>query len=262
MPFLGRLSYIAMHAVVHTDMLSERLSVPEVPRARMIEVALPADGIGALNCALFPHAAFDLVVIAASAGGVTVLKDLLSRLPVPFATPIALVQHLSPFYPSVLSEVFGWKSRLHTQFARHGERLRSGSVYVAPPDRHLVIGPQRRLELEDSPKCHYVRPAADRLFTSAAEQLGPRLLCVVLTGMGCDGARGAAAVKEHGGIVIVQDPATADADSMPRATLHSCSVDFVLPPAAIPSALTSLCGVIGTRELFCGPAPQTSVQSG
>lgn len=203
--------------------------------------------------ALFPRASFDLVAIAASAGGVRALRTLVAQLEVAFPVPIAVVQHLPPFLPSQLSDVLGWKTRLHTQFVRQGERPRAGTVFLAPPDRHLTLvdGPPR-FALEDSERLCHVRPAADRLFTTAAAQLGPRLLCVVLTGMGRDGAAGAAEAKRRGGIVIVQDPDSADADAMPRATLAAVPVDFILPINAIASALNSLCGVLGTRELFCG----------
>lgn len=219
-----------------------------------MEIPFSDDGGGAPSgrrAILFPRAAFDLVVIAASAGGVAALKALLSKLPVPFATPIAIVQHLPPFVPSQLSEVLGWRGRIYTKFARHGDRLRAGTIYIAPPDRHLIIGSQGRLELEDSPKLHHVRPAADRLFATAAAQFGPRLLGIVLTGMGRDGAAGAAAIKKQGGVLIVQDPGSAEADAMPRAAIVASTVDLILPLDAVASALTSLCNVIGARELFC-----------
>lgn len=203
--------------------------------------------------ALFPRAAFDLVAIAASAGGVSALKTILARLSVLFPVPIAVVQHMPPFGPSQLSEVLGWRSRLMTRFARHGERLRAGTILIAPPDRHLVIaGEPACLQLEDSPRVNYARPAADPLFMTAAERFGPRLLSVVLTGMGRDGAAGVAEAKRRGGMVIVQDPASAEADSMPRAALAMTAVDLVLPLNSISSALNSLCEVIGARELFCG----------
>jgi two-component system, chemotaxis family, protein-glutamate methylesterase/glutaminase len=210
---------------------------------------------GALGGALFPRAGFDLVAIAASAGGVAALKATLAQLAVPFSVPVAVVQHLPAFLPSQLSEVLGWRSRLVTRFARDGERLRAGTVFVAPPGRHLVIrGAPIRFELEDSPRLSYVRPAADRLFVTAAEQFGPRLLSVVLTGSGRDGAAGCTEVKRRGGLVIVQDPVSAQADAMPRAVLGATAVDLVLPLKAIPSALNSLCDVVGARELFCGSA--------
>jgi two-component system chemotaxis response regulator CheB len=215
---------------------------------------------GASAAALFPHAAFDLVAIAASAGGISALKTLLAQLPVPFATPIAIVQHLQASYPSLLADVLGWRARLYTKFVESGDRLRPGMVYIAPPDRHLVLGPQRRFQLEDSPKVNWARPAADRLFMTAADQLGPRVLCVVLTGMGRDGAAGAARVKQRGGVLIVQDPRGAEADSMPTAAIRASVPDLILPLEAIPKALVSLCDVIGTRELICGAVSPVPAQ--
>ena len=82
--------------------------------------------------------------------------------------------------------------------------------------------------------------------------MAPVMVCVVLTGMGRDGAAGATEVKRRGGMVIVQDPDSAEADAMPRAAIAAARVDLVLPLAAIPDALNSLCEVLGTRELFCG----------
>jgi two-component system chemotaxis response regulator CheB len=205
---------------------------------------------------LFPQAAFDLVAIGASAGGILVIKSILSRLPISFPTPIAIVQH-QPQEPrsSLLAQVLGFRARLQTNFAQPGDRLRSGTVFIAPPACHLTVSAQRRFELEHSPKLNWVRPAADRLFMTAASSLGSRVLCVVLTGMGCDGAAGAAAIKQCGGLVIVQDPHTAQAEAMPQAAIETCRPDLVLPPDAIPTALTSLCEVIGTRALFCGTFP-------
>lgn len=252
------------------DGFSQRTMLSALPRGRSIspngrppKQFLPptmsriATLPGALRSALFPRAAFDLVAIAASAGGVSTIKMILAGIAAHFPVPIVVVQHTPPLLPSQLSEVLGWRSRLQTRFAHEDERLCAGRVYVAPPGRHLIVhGAPLRLQLEDSARLNYVRPAADRLLITAAEQLGPRLLCVVLTGMGRDGAAGAAEVKRRGGTVIVQDPATAEAESMPRATLTVTAVDLVLPPSVIPSALSSLCEVIGARELFCGdPAP-------
>jgi two-component system, chemotaxis family, protein-glutamate methylesterase/glutaminase len=199
----------------------------------------------------FPRAAFDLVVIAASAGGVRAIRDLLAALPATFPTPIVLVQHLSGRC-SAMAEVLGWGARLSIGFARAGDRLRAGKVFVAPPDQHLLIGENRRLLLESSDKVNWVRPAADPLFTSAAQQFGPRLLAIVLTGMGKDGAAGAMLVKRHRGFVIVQDPSGAEADAMPRATLITGAADLILPLEAIPRALIALCDVMGTRELLFG----------
>jgi two-component system chemotaxis response regulator CheB len=200
--------------------------------------------------ALFPEQPFDLVVIAASAGGVTALRSILAALPADFPTPIAIVLHLSSNVPSGLPKLWGQRSRLTVQFAGHGDRLRRGKVFVAPPSLHLLVSPNHRLELANLVKVNYVRPAADVLFESAAAALGSRVLAMVLTGMGRDGAAGASAIKAHGGTVIVQDPADAEAWPMPRATIDRVNVDLVLPLRAMSHALIAMTMNPGTRDLF------------
>jgi two-component system chemotaxis response regulator CheB len=200
---------------------------------------------------LFPKSAFDLLVIGASAGGISALKSIIKGLPIALPCAVAIVQHIPEFAFSQLASVLGWGTRLITQFAADGQRLRAGTVYVAPPGAHLVISPDRRFSLEKSPRVHYVRPSADLLFRSAASAFGPRVLGLVLSGMGRDSAAGAAAVKRAGGVIIVQDPNSAEAPSMPLAASKECSVDLTLPVSAIPGALLSLCEVQGARALFC-----------
>jgi two-component system, chemotaxis family, protein-glutamate methylesterase/glutaminase len=200
--------------------------------------------------AQFPGA-LDLIVVASSAGGIPVVKSILAALPSPFSAPIVIVQHLSPTWPSSMAHMLGLCTKLSVKFASDGERLRAGMVYIAPPNRHLVIGKSRRLRLDDFPKVAFARPAADPLFESAAHVFGPRVLGLVLSGMGHDGAAGVASIRRRGGIVIVQDPQCAEAPSMPLAAMRACPVDLVLPPTAIPSALVSLTEVFGTRNMFC-----------
>jgi two-component system chemotaxis response regulator CheB len=201
--------------------------------------------------ALFPRSSFDAIVIGASAGGISALKNILKRLPGTVPCPVIIIQHLSQYSSSTLPNVLGWGSRLQTRFAVHGERLRAGTVFVAPPGAHLIIGPSRKLELDSGPKVRFVRPAVDRLFATAADRFGSRVLAVVLSGMGSDGANGVRAIKRAGGVVLVQDPASAEAPWMPLAAIAACNADLVLPLSAIPSAISSLCEVAGARELFC-----------
>jgi two-component system chemotaxis response regulator CheB len=196
---------------------------------------------------LFPESPFDLVVVVASLGGVTAIRELIRGLPADFPSPIAIVQHISPL-SSMLARVFDGSSRLPVTFARHDERLRARHVYIAPVDRHLAVTKQGHLELLDSPKVNFVRPAADVLLESASAVFGPRLMAVVLTGMGTDGVRGVEAVKREGGIVIVQDPAGAQAPSMPMAALHAGCADLMLDLDGIANAIISLAIVGGARE--------------
>ena len=199
------------------------------------------------------HAPFDLVVMAGSTGSFDVFSTILRGLPSDFPTPIAVVRHCSPNWPGLAAGLLDRRCALAVQQATAGERPRAGAVYLAPPDRHLLVRPNRRLALARSPRVNFVRPAADPLFTTAARVHGRRVLAVVLTGMGHDGALGAAAIKAAGGTVLVQDPATCAAAAMPRAALQAGCVNFALPPEAIRAALIALCMVSGAANYFGTP---------
>jgi two-component system chemotaxis response regulator CheB len=211
--------------------------------------SLPLSDAGAP--ALFPRSSFDAIVIGASAGGIPALKAILKRVPGTIPCPIVIVQHLPPYPNTTLPGVLGFGSRLQTKYASQGDRLRAGTVFIAPPDAHVVIGTARKLELESGPKVQFARPSIDRFFETAAAAFRGRVLAIVLSGMGSDGARGVSEIKRGGGVVLVQDPASADAPWMPLAAIAACEPDLVLPLSAIPSAITSLCEVPGARELFC-----------
>lgn len=213
---------------------------------------LPSSARGCPVPGLHPEAAFGLVVIAASAGGVEALRAVLSRLPAGFPAPIGLVLHLSPRLPSRLPELLRRWSRLDAAFAAEGERPRAGTVYAAPPNRHLVVRPDGRFGLLDTAKVNFTRPAADPLFETAAARFGRRALAVVLTGMGRDGASGARAIRAEGGTVIAQDPGTAFAPSMPGRVVASGAAQLVLPPAGVADALTALVMLPGAAGLL-GP---------
>ncbi|MEV5595469.1 chemotaxis protein CheB [Streptomyces sp. NPDC052496] len=169
-----------------------------------------------------------VVAIAASAGGVFALLELFGSFAVGPPVPTLVVQHLSPRHRTLLDTILQRRTRVPITLARDGERAGAGRVYLAPPDRHLLIGPEGTLTLSDTERVNWVRPAADRLFTSVAETYGDRAWAFVLSGTGRDGAVGARAVKAGGGTVVVQDPDSADYPGMPRATLETSVVDHVL----------------------------------
>ncbi|MFI6517987.1 chemotaxis protein CheB [Spirillospora sp. NPDC050679] len=167
-----------------------------------------------------PGAFRDTVVIAASAGGISALQRLLSCLPADLPATILGVIHLPATSNSVLPQVVARRTAIPAQFAHDRLEPRSGRMYLAPPDRHLLLAGDE-LRLSAGPRQNGMRPSADVLFFSAALARGPRVLAVVLSGMLDDGAAGCAAVQEHGGLVAVQDPAEADHDGMPKAALAS-----------------------------------------
>ncbi|MFC4536977.1 chemotaxis protein CheB [Sphaerisporangium dianthi] len=160
----------------------------------------------------------DLVVVAASAGGVEALRTLLGEIPAGLRAAVLVVLHISPRSGSALAGILDRAGPLKAASAEHGEILEHGRVYVAPPDHHLLVGGEQ-VALSRGPRHHGHRPAADPLFLSAALAGGPRTLGVVLSGTLDDGARGCATVERLGGAVAVQDPDHSAFDGMPRAAL-------------------------------------------
>ncbi len=124
--------------------------------------------------------------------------------------------------------------------AEGGDRLTGGSVFVAPPNYHLVVDPGGTLALTQSELIHFLRPSADILFESVANSFPGRAIAVVLSGTGSDGAKGVKAIKNTGGTVIAQDEDTSEFFGMPSAAIATGSVDIVLPLALIAPALVGL----------------------
>ncbi|MBV9230834.1 MAG: chemotaxis protein, partial [Chloroflexi bacterium] len=165
----------------------------------------------------------DLVVVGSSAGGVEALSILVGTLPPDFPAPIVLAQHLDPSRPSSLDLILQRRSVLPIEVVQSSIQLRAGRIYVVPSNRHVSINGHRVEVLEDRLK--RPRPSVDTLLSTAATAYGERLVAVILTGSGSDGAVGAIDVKNAGGSVIVQDPQTARYPSMPLA-LPPTIVDF------------------------------------
>ena len=187
-----------------------------------------------------PSSAFDVVALVASAGGLAALTAVLSHLPADFPAAVVVLQHVDPSRPSLLAEILGRRSGLPVCEARQGDRLRPGTVLVAPPAHHLLVGPGGVLTLTSTEPVHYSRPSADALLESVAQTFGPRALAVVLTGAGSDGSDGVRAVKQWGGTVIAQDRLTSQSFGMPGAAIRTGCVDAVLPVGEIASALVQL----------------------
>lgn len=186
------------------------------------------------------RAAFDIVALAASAGGLTALSRVLAALPADFPATLVVVQHLDPRHRSLMADILSRRTPLRVKQAEEGEHLNLATVYIAPPNRHLLVNPDGTLSLSQSELVHFVRPSADLLFESVAASYRERAIAVVLTGTGSDGAMGIQAIKKMGGTVIAQDETTAEFFGMPGAAIHSGSVDFVLPLNEIPAALVTL----------------------
>lgn len=186
-------------------------------------------------------AAYELIAIGASWGGLQAVSTLLVGLSVEVDAAIVVAQHRGPM---------STRGVLETLLERHGERpvsephdkepIEPHRVYLAPADYHLLVE-ERHFALTTDARVNYSRPSIDVLFESVAEAYRERAIGIVLTGANQDGAAGLAAIKQRGGVAIVQDPETAERRTMPEAALAATSADAVLPLAEIPSFLYGLC---------------------
>jgi two-component system chemotaxis response regulator CheB len=181
-----------------------------------------------------------IVVIGASAGGVEALLRLVRDLPADFPAAVCIVLHIPPDAPSLLAHILGRESKLPVAHAEDRQALVGGRIYIAPPDRHLLVGEDGMVQVARGPRENRHRPAVDPLFRSAALAFGPRAIAVVLTGTLDDGTAGALAVKERGGIVVVQDPAEALYPGMPQSVVRHVDVDHVVPINSMGETLARL----------------------
>jgi two-component system chemotaxis response regulator CheB len=192
---------------------------------------------------------FDLVVIGGSAGSLRSLLATLTPLPPEFPVPIVVVQHRPSELPDQLPALLGYRSALRARLAAHGERPAPG-IAVVPGRVRAGFDGSGRFTIAPSE-----RNSVDELLLAAAERYDDRLIAVILSGRGQDGAIGVRAVKRSGGRVLAEDPATARAPAMPTASLATGCADFALPAHRLASALTALVMAPGAAELLRVPPP-------
>jgi two-component system chemotaxis response regulator CheB len=181
-----------------------------------------------------------LVTIAASAGGIPALRELLSALPADYPASVAIVQHRTEHKPDLLSRVLARRCKLPVSQVQPGEPILPGHVYLAPAREHLLIRPDQPFTTTDGRKIRHVRSSADPLFQTAAQVFGSAVIAVVLTGGDADASDGVQAVKSAGGTVIVQDEATSQCFSMPASAISTGAVDYILPLGDIGPAVVRL----------------------
>lgn len=177
----------------------------------------------------------DLIVIGGSAGSLDTMRAIARAFPADFAGTVCVVTHVGQTR-SILPELLSRSGPLSSSHPGEEEPIRRGHLYVAPPDRHLLIE-DGKVCLSRGPREHFTRPAIDPLFRSAARAYGPRVIGVVLSGGGGDGAAGLAAVHQAGGLTIVEDPSGAVFPDMPRAAALIVEPDFIVRAVDIPELL-------------------------
>jgi len=172
---------------------------------------------------------FEAIVIGTSAGGLKALISVLGALPSEFPLPIIIVQHLHPHSDSYLAQILDAKCQLKVKQADEKESITAGVVYIAPPNYHLLIEEDRSFSLTCEEPVNFARPSVDVLFETAIYAYRDKLIGIILTGANNDGSQGVKKIKQIGGYVIVQAPATAEADAMPKAAIAATQVDKILP---------------------------------
>jgi two-component system chemotaxis response regulator CheB len=186
----------------------------------------------------------ELIVIGCSLGGMNALQVILSNLTKHFCVPIAIAQHRHKKSNESLPAYFRRQTDLKVVDAEDKQWIQPGHVYLAPADYHLLIernGARGELSLSVDEAVRHSRPSIDVLFESAADAYKDRVVAAVLTGANDDGARGAARIKARGGMVIAQEPESAEAPVMPRATIEAVQVDRILRLEDIAPFLTEVC---------------------
>ncbi len=179
-----------------------------------------------------------IVVIGASAGGVETPTQLIKLLPSDLNAAVLIMLHFPSCSTSVLPSILSRAGTLSAKHPQDGELLRSGHIYIAPPDYLLVVEAER-IRLIHSPRENGHRPAIDPMFRSAALTYQQRVVGVILTGLLDDGTAGLALIKQKGGIAVAQDPEEALFDSMPMSAIANVAVDYILPVAEIASVLVA-----------------------
>ncbi|WFU77006.1 chemotaxis protein CheB [Bradyrhizobium sp. CB2312] len=181
----------------------------------------------------------DIIVIGGSAGATQPLKQILGGLPADLPAAIFIVLHIPAHGIGILSTIASSASRLPVSQAENGMKIEPGRIYLAAPDHHLLLS-EDHIFLGRGPRENMVRPAIDALFRSAALYHGPHVIGVLLSGLLSDGAAGLNAIKRCGGMAVVQDPADAIADEMPRRGMEATTIDLCVPGAGMGDVLSEL----------------------
>lgn len=181
-----------------------------------------------------------LIVLIASTDGITTVGKIVSVLPKDLPASVIVIQHRTTMVPDMLANILRMRAMMPVEPVGHGQPLETGKIYVPRPDLHLTIDREGRFKYFDGTRIHHVLSSADPLLQTAAEAFRSRVIAVILTGRGDDGAAGVTHVRAHGGIVIVQDPATIEHGQMPEAAIATGQANAVLPLAEIAPRLIAV----------------------
>ncbi|WP_207536052.1 chemotaxis protein CheB [Desertivirga arenae] len=170
----------------------------------------------------------EILLIGCSAGGFNLVYELVASLPAKFPLPVIVIIHRSRKYKSSMEDLLDSKSRIQVKLSEDKENVKKGCVYFAPPDYHLLLEPEGCFSLDSSEPVLFSRPSIDVTFKSVADVYNDKVIAMLLSGANEDGADGLCYIHDKGGLVIVQDPDSAEVRRMPEAALTRCKGGLVL----------------------------------
>jgi two-component system chemotaxis response regulator CheB len=181
-----------------------------------------------------------LIILGGSAGSLQVILGIISAIGRDLPLPVLIVIHRNVDFESSLEDLLSSRTRATIKEVEEKEPILPGTVYLAPADYHVLIEKDQTFSLDYSEKVHFSRPSIDVTFRSAADVYDKKLVCVLLSGGNADGVDGMLYVKERGGVVVAQDPDTADVPYMPQHAIARMAVDFVVPAEEMPAFIKGL----------------------
>jgi two-component system chemotaxis response regulator CheB len=193
------------------------------------------------------RAATYVIVIAASSGGIAAVSRVVKALPAGMRGAVIVAQHRSMMARDMLSNILALRTTMPVETAGHGQPILANRVYVPRADLHLTVTRDQRFHYIDGTRIKHTLSAADPLLSSAARAFGPNMIAVVLTGHGSDCADGVRDVRALGGMVIAQDPLTADAPGMPQASINTGAVHRILPLEEIGAELQPMIAALNVN---------------
>lgn len=180
------------------------------------------------------------VGIATSTGGPPTLVELIKNLDSNSKAAYFIVQHGPPWMIETFASRLSNETKMPVHLGSNDLKVEAGSIYLSPGDSHMLVNSDMTITLDDGPKENFVRPAADPMFRSIANSFNERSIGIVLTGLGRDGVNGSSVIKKAGGMVLVQDPSTAIAPSMPQSVIDEGIVDYTLNVETISNRITTI----------------------
>jgi two-component system, chemotaxis family, protein-glutamate methylesterase/glutaminase len=249
---LGAFDFVLKPNGANIDENRLRLEADLLPKIRLLaerrNLTLHAEHSAAKCDLVFPSKKIctlpqkppEIVAIGISTGGPSALHTMLPKLPADLPVPVVIVQHMPAKFTRSLAEDLDRRSKVHVKEAEDGERLQPGTVYIAPGGRQMKIEAQLlclKVRVTDDPPEKCCKPSVDYLFRSLADQIGARVLAVIMTGMGDDGTVGCKLLKQRGALVLAQDAASCVVYGMPRQVIESGLADMVRPLDGIAEAI-------------------------